>query len=451
MQIQENTATGVQTGGEVAGTREMPETMEAPPTTGNDIRIDDELSALIPPLNEEERQQLEDNLKVGGCRDPLVVWQQEGVLLDGHNRLKICKENDLDYQICKVSLPDRLAAKIWIRENQAGRRNLTDDQRAMNAAALSELLSEQAKTERAAKGTPARKAKKAGTLETTSASKVKKPRSRAKAAKVAKVSERKIRLATHIRKTAPDLAAKVDAGELSLNKADKEIFKRKKAAALAAVPDNLPAVTDRYRIFQAKIHEAGTEVADASVDLVLTLPCYCDVPSDFHTKLSDFASRVLKPGGSLFCMTDQHVLPYVLEDLTKALQYHWVLACLMPPGQTVPEEACMVKPCWRPMLWFVKTEYEGDWVRDVYGSTVNDKDKQPHFGGWPGNCLADILECFTQPGQTICDPCCGDGTTGAVAIRKKRLFVGFDNNIDSIKTTRSRLAEVHDDEPDAQS
>ena len=39
------------------------------------IVIDPEFQALIPPLQAEERKQLEANIIADGCRDPLVVWR----------------------------------------------------------------------------------------------------------------------------------------------------------------------------------------------------------------------------------------------------------------------------------------------------------------------------------------------------------------------------------------
>ena len=94
------------------------------------IKIDGELAGLIPPPTDEERQQLEANILADGCRDPLAVWAEEDILLDGHNRYRICQQHDVPFEMRKVSLPDRDAAKLWIEENQLGRRNLTDDQRA---------------------------------------------------------------------------------------------------------------------------------------------------------------------------------------------------------------------------------------------------------------------------------------------------------------------------------
>ena len=90
------------------------------------IKIDEEFSALIPPLSEEERHLLEQSIiDEGGARDSLVVWA--GTLLDGHNRFEICTRLDLPYNVHEVDLDSREEAADWIDANQLGRRNLTPD------------------------------------------------------------------------------------------------------------------------------------------------------------------------------------------------------------------------------------------------------------------------------------------------------------------------------------
>ena len=96
----------------------------------DDIEIDEELRTLIPPLSDEELRQLEANIvEYGGARDALVVWESDArrVMLDGHNRLDICRRHDLPFTTVGVRLPDLDAAKNWIRRNQLGRRNLAPD------------------------------------------------------------------------------------------------------------------------------------------------------------------------------------------------------------------------------------------------------------------------------------------------------------------------------------
>jgi hypothetical protein len=93
-----------------------------------DLRVDDELASLIPPLTAEELGRLEASLLAEGVRDALVVWQEQGTLLDGHNRLRLSQKHGLQYAVRKVSLQDKPAARLWVIRNQLGRRNLTPDQ-----------------------------------------------------------------------------------------------------------------------------------------------------------------------------------------------------------------------------------------------------------------------------------------------------------------------------------
>src|SRR5262245_25630648 len=93
--------------------------------------IDSEFELLLPRPTEMERAELvEQLLKDGECRDRLVVWQEENILLDGHTRLAICREHRLKYDIKYVSLPDREAALNWMVSNQFGRKNLPPDRAA---------------------------------------------------------------------------------------------------------------------------------------------------------------------------------------------------------------------------------------------------------------------------------------------------------------------------------
>lgn len=61
--------------------------------------IDKEFENLLPPLSEEDYKGLEESIKADGCRDPLVVWGD--TLVDGHNRYKICTQNNNILSDCK--------------------------------------------------------------------------------------------------------------------------------------------------------------------------------------------------------------------------------------------------------------------------------------------------------------------------------------------------------------
>src|SRR2546425_9002806 len=94
------------------------------------IVVDPEFSGLVQPLSADERAQLEANIRRDGVREPLSIWMADGTtptLLDGHNRRAIALAMGLpEVPVHFIKLPDREAALLWVEENQAGRRNLTD-------------------------------------------------------------------------------------------------------------------------------------------------------------------------------------------------------------------------------------------------------------------------------------------------------------------------------------
>lgn len=95
--------------------------------TNTGVKIDPEFKSLITPLTPEERSLLEADLIEHGCLDPLIVWEEENVFLDGHNRHEICSQHKIKYQLKYLSFRNRRAAKDWIIIHQLARRNLTNE------------------------------------------------------------------------------------------------------------------------------------------------------------------------------------------------------------------------------------------------------------------------------------------------------------------------------------
>ena len=96
--------------------------------------IDPEFADKIPKMSQKDFEGLRDDiLRDGFVRDPLVVWQEENILLDGHNRWKIIQDNldklDGKYSIVYMSFPDRWAAIAWICANQLHKHNMNKAQR----------------------------------------------------------------------------------------------------------------------------------------------------------------------------------------------------------------------------------------------------------------------------------------------------------------------------------
>lgn len=106
------------------------------------IFVLDELRDLIPPLQEEEYNQLEKNILIEGCREALMIWETAKniidpsetdsskiyVLVDGHNRYGICQKHKIDFKIHLSSFSSFREVKEYMIDNQLGRRNLIPEQ-----------------------------------------------------------------------------------------------------------------------------------------------------------------------------------------------------------------------------------------------------------------------------------------------------------------------------------
>ena len=89
-----------------------------------EFSIDEEFKTLLPPLPSEDFEKLEKSILDDGCRDPLVVWKEEKLLIDGQNRHVICTKHNLPYRITEKSFASREHVKVSIRHHKVAREGL---------------------------------------------------------------------------------------------------------------------------------------------------------------------------------------------------------------------------------------------------------------------------------------------------------------------------------------
>lgn len=102
------------------------------------IQILPDLKAFIRPLTPDQYSQLEQNILAHGCQDALVLWETSDfelgrgeselsvyILVDGHNRFQICKQNNVDFKIMLKTFDGIESVKDYMIDLQIGRRNLT--------------------------------------------------------------------------------------------------------------------------------------------------------------------------------------------------------------------------------------------------------------------------------------------------------------------------------------
>ena len=187
------------------------------------ITIDPEFKALIPPLAPDELAQLENNIIKDGCRDPLVVWN--GILIDGHNRFEICTRNSIEFDTVQMEFESKAHARIWMRENQRGRRNLSPAWKVELELGNKQDLLEIGRLKKVESGKEAR-AVQLGVMSQNDTTPDKPVSTRVEIAKAAGVSTGQVGMAEQVKKKDPALWEQAKSGEVSISSAYKTIKKK---------------------------------------------------------------------------------------------------------------------------------------------------------------------------------------------------------------------------------
>lgn len=111
------------------------------------LKIDKEFEKLIPPLQDTEFSGLTKSILKYGCQEPIEIWNN--TIIDGHNRYKICKANNIPFEVREMEFLDRGEALVYIIEKQFGRRNLLPFQRSELALKMKNVIQAKAKEKQA--------------------------------------------------------------------------------------------------------------------------------------------------------------------------------------------------------------------------------------------------------------------------------------------------------------
>jgi len=188
------------------------------------LTINPDLKSLIPPLTPDEFSQLEANVLADGIRDPIIVWS--GTIVDGHNRYELAQRHGLKFETLEMHFSSINYCKLWIAENQLGRRNLTDFVKAEVMNIITACLKEIAELKKIEDGKKARD-KQLGVLSIID----KTPTHDTRKIVADKLgwSTGKVAQFDVVNKKAPEeVKEKLRSGEVSINQAYQEIKKEEK-------------------------------------------------------------------------------------------------------------------------------------------------------------------------------------------------------------------------------
>jgi DNA modification methylase len=162
------------------------------------------------------------------------------------------------------------------------------------------------------------------------------------------------------------------------------------------------------------------------------------------TALIFWSQRYLWDGRRWF---DEALAGYEFQQL---LVWHY-------PNNKSPQSRQGFKQTWEPIFFYRRKGSDrevlvsgGAWGDDltdfdchvaaVPQSNFNDADAKQHPAQKPVSVMRWLINAVTKPGELVCDPFAGSGTTGIAAVQLGRRFHGIENNPEYLEIAKGRIA-----------
>lgn len=175
----------------------------------------------------------------------------------------------------------------------------------------------------------------------------------------------------------------------------------------------------------------------------------------FNRKWIQKCFRLLKDTGSIFISGTFHNI----YSIGMALQQEGFIIVNNITWQKINPPPNLACKCFthstETVIWAVKNKKKytfnytlmkeingGKQMKDVWTGPLTPK-REKSFGKHPTQkpeyLLERIILAASNNGDTVLDPFCGSGTTGVVALRNNRNFIGIDNNQEYIELSERRF------------
>jgi len=392
------------------------------------IQIKDEFKKLIPALTAEEFKQLEQNCLDEGIREKIITWN--GFIIDGHNRYEIATRWNLEYETEAKRFKDENEVKLWMIDNQNGRRNLTDGWKYKLQQIKKEILLEKGKK---TQGT------RTDILSIVDKKLEPKHNTQKIIAKTLNWSTGKVAMADIVfKKATPELEEKVLNNEITINQAYKDIKKEEKQIQIAEKKEEQKQIIESITNIKLKNIETAIEKgwykvgkqflyfgSNTDKEFIEKLPkakfAFADPPYnagvdkwDFDYKweldyIENYADVVaVTPGGWNTCNFYKET----------NMNYIWEMFCWITNGMTHGKcgYANVIKTS---IFGKVKPKISQDfWKINIDISKTEDT---KHKGRKPYDFMIHLIDMFTNEKDIIIDVFAGSGTTLLMCEKMNRI------------------------------
>lgn len=395
------------------------------------MQIKDEFKKLIPALSVEEFKQLEQNCLAEGIREKIITWN--GFIIDGHNRFEIATNHKLKFETENKEFDSEIDAKIWMVNNQFGRRNLQDFVKGELMKTLEEL--EKNKGAKVYKETVGRPKKESLPI---IGNDLKHNTRKIVSEKLGWSTGKKAQFDVVVKKAPEEVKAKLRTGEVSINQAYQEIKKEEKQIQIAEKKEEQKKIIESVQnetlkdietIIEKGWYKVGKQFlyfgSNTDKEFIEKLPkakfAFADPPYnagvdkwDFDYKweldyIENYADVVaVTPGGWNTCNFYKET----------NMNYIWEMFCWITNGMTHGKcgYANVIKTS---IFGKVKPKISQDfWKINIDISKTEDT---KHKGRKPYDFMIHLIDLFTNENDIIIDVFAGSGTTLLMCEKMNRI------------------------------
>lgn len=395
---------------------------------------------VLPPLSADELATLKLRVKdEGGIHDSILITEDDEIL-DGHNRTKIPREKYRTQVIAGSADWSDAQKRAFVFRAGRGKRQMSAEQWKERGVPIAKALAKESWRQEDI-------AEALGVDRTTISRWLPKKRNGKVGNNVQLHTVSHLDCRVKIPATLkPIIAKRVNKGEapasiaselkVSKRRINQIVTAEKKAdakRASRAAPADVGVIVGDFR-------EVGDQVEDASVSLIFTDPPYNEDAIELYGALSEFAARVLVPGGWCLAYSGHSHLPQVMAEMCKSLTYGWT-HCIVHTGGDTRFRKFKLFTGWKPIIACYKPPLNAwwDWFADT---TSGGREKDTHKWQQAESEAAHFIKAMTVTDAVVCDPFVGSGTSCVAAKRLGRRWIGIEKEQESADKAAQRIAET---------